>query len=264
MASFPGAIKTFVTRLTNDTIFPAHMNDVQNEITAVETWLGVTGSALFTTLLPNNGDILYRDHTGAINHLAKGTAGLYLKEDADQDPSWAAAGGVNSKSLPPLAWYPTDDTTGSFAARLQMTVTSDATDPQARWAEWLFDKDTNEHIVTKFTVPSNFGSAPVLTIQWMDNYVTGSCTWGVRALCVTPGDAASVRARTVAAANEVTAASKGTAYYPNSTVIPITNADSMAAGDSCILVLYRNAAAAGDTLGVDAIFYDAEFRYTAS
>ena len=167
--------------------------------------------------------------------------------------------------LPPLAWYPTDDTTGSFSARLQMTVTSDATKPQARWAEWLFDKDTNEHIETVFVVPANFITGSVnLNIQWMDNYVTGSCVWGVRVLCVTPGDAASVRARTVAAANEVTAASKGTVYYPNSTAIPITNADSMTAGDHCSLILYRNAAAAGDNLAGDAIFYDSEFSYTAA
>lgn len=39
MATYPTAVKTFVTRNAGDTIQPAHINDVQDEITAIETGL---------------------------------------------------------------------------------------------------------------------------------------------------------------------------------------------------------------------------------
>ncbi len=53
MATFPSGVKTFTTKVNNDIIEPAHVNDMQDEITAVETALrtgifptGVNSSAL--------------------------------------------------------------------------------------------------------------------------------------------------------------------------------------------------------------------------
>lgn len=51
-ASFPSSVKSFTTKLAGDTIQPAHLNDVQAEITAIETALvggtlpAANGSAL--------------------------------------------------------------------------------------------------------------------------------------------------------------------------------------------------------------------------
>jgi hypothetical protein len=45
MASFPGAIKTFVARVKADYIFAAIANDLQNEVTAIETFLGASGTS---------------------------------------------------------------------------------------------------------------------------------------------------------------------------------------------------------------------------
>ena len=39
MSSYPTSIKSFTTRLTGDTIAPSHMNDVQDEVNAIETEL---------------------------------------------------------------------------------------------------------------------------------------------------------------------------------------------------------------------------------
>jgi hypothetical protein len=36
MASFPGAVKTFTTRNAGDTIQPSHVNDLQDEVNAIE------------------------------------------------------------------------------------------------------------------------------------------------------------------------------------------------------------------------------------
>lgn len=44
MASYPAAVKTFGTKNAGDTIQPAHINDVQDEITAIEDGL-LNGSA---------------------------------------------------------------------------------------------------------------------------------------------------------------------------------------------------------------------------
>ena len=38
-ASFPASVKSFTTKSPGDTIQPAHVNDAQDEISAVETWL---------------------------------------------------------------------------------------------------------------------------------------------------------------------------------------------------------------------------------
>jgi hypothetical protein len=46
MASFPSAIKTFTTRVASGFIFASIANDIQAEITAIETFIGITGSNL--------------------------------------------------------------------------------------------------------------------------------------------------------------------------------------------------------------------------
>lgn len=38
-ATFPAAIKSFTTRISGDTVQPAHVNDIQDEVTAIETEL---------------------------------------------------------------------------------------------------------------------------------------------------------------------------------------------------------------------------------
>lgn len=47
MASFPSAIKSFTTRVNGDTVTPAMFNDLQDEVTAIQTW---ARSSLFTAV----------------------------------------------------------------------------------------------------------------------------------------------------------------------------------------------------------------------
>jgi hypothetical protein len=49
MASFPSAIKTFTTRVASGFIFASIANEIQAEITAIETWLGVNGGSIKAT-----------------------------------------------------------------------------------------------------------------------------------------------------------------------------------------------------------------------
>jgi hypothetical protein len=48
MAEYPTAVKSFTTRSAGDTIQPAHMNDVQAEITAIETDILTNGLSLLS------------------------------------------------------------------------------------------------------------------------------------------------------------------------------------------------------------------------
>ena len=166
--------------------------------------------------------------------------------------------------LPILGGYPPDDSAGSAAAQLQMTVTSDATDPQARWPELLFDKDADEHWYWGFVMPSNYASDAVLRAYWTSNSTAGNVTFGSVLLAQTAGDAVSIRADNFAATdlNVAGDVSPGVAYYPLYCDIALTNADSVAAGDRVVLALYRDVSDSDD-LAVGAIVLDCELRYTA-
>jgi len=166
--------------------------------------------------------------------------------------------------LPVLAGYPPDDSAGSAAAQLQMTVTSDATDPQPRWPELLFDKDTDEHWYWTFMMPSNYASAPVLRVFWTASAIAGGVTWGAHVLAITAGDAASIRAELFDSANVVDDAAPGTAYYPLYADITLTNANSVSAGDHVVLALFRDVSDTDDDMAADAIVLDCELRYTVA
>lgn len=62
MASFPNEIKTFTTKVNNvDTVFASHINDLQDEIVAIETKLG--------TNLSTVGSLVFIDNTGNMSAL---------------------------------------------------------------------------------------------------------------------------------------------------------------------------------------------------
>ena len=167
--------------------------------------------------------------------------------------------------LPPLAWYPADGTAGSAAAELAAVVTSDATDPQARWFQWLFDAATNEHIMTQFIMPGNYASAPVLKIYYkMASATANDVLWGATVMAVTDADAVDMDGDEFAAANESAVTVPGTAGYLDTKTITLTNADSVAAGDHVVLVCYRHADDAADNATGDAEFMGADFEYTTT
>lgn len=45
-ASYPGSIKTFTTKASGEAIASSHINDLQNEVVAVETQLGINAGAM--------------------------------------------------------------------------------------------------------------------------------------------------------------------------------------------------------------------------
>ena len=166
--------------------------------------------------------------------------------------------------LPPLAWYPTDDSTGSASAQLSKRVTSDATDPQARWVQWLFDPDTDEHIYTQFIMPGNYASGPVLKVYYKCVSATsGDTVFEGRLLAVTDADAVDVDADEFAATNASDATTvPGTAGYMDVLSITLTNSDSVAAGDHVVLSLNRDISADGVAGDIEVV--NCELQYTTT
>jgi hypothetical protein len=128
-----------------------------------------------------------------------------------------------------------------------MKLTSDATDPQVRWPELLFDDTTEEHWYWAFAMPSNYGSAPIVDVYYKAlSAVAGTAAFNAKLMAVTPGDAADVDADEFAA--EQTAGTEtvpGTAGFLSKISIPLTNADTVAANDLVVLGVFRDVSADG-------------------
>jgi len=172
--------------------------------------------------------------------------------------------GKTRLSLPPSAGYPPDDSAGSAAAQLQMKITTDATDPQVRWSELLFDDTTEEHWYWTFAMPSNYGRTPIVDVYYKaTSAVAGTAAFNAKLMAITPGDAADMDADEFAA--EQTAGSEtvpGTAGFLSKISVPITNADSVAANDLVVLAVFRD-------VSVDGVAGDLEvpmvvLRYTGA
>jgi hypothetical protein len=178
----------------------------------------------------------------------------------------ATVGGGTTVDLAAKRWEPTNDASGFASAQAQVKQSS-ASVPSPRWIEWLFDATTDEFIICSFQVPSNYSSAPILKIRYkMASATSGAVGWGVRVMCVTPDDAADMDAETFATSNTGSETVPGTAGYPGEISITLTNADSMAAGDMCILLLYRDAdqSEVTDDATGDAEFVGAVLSYTGA
>ncbi len=105
----------------------------------------------------------------------------------------------------------------------------------------LLDKDTDEGRMWIFRVPDVYVSTPVVKIMY---YSTGAntsktCAFNVQVACVSDTDA-SFTAKVFAATNESVTTVPDAAGTMDVASVTLTNADSMAAGDWCCLVLWRD------------------------
>lgn len=77
-ASYPTSIKSFTTKATNDTIQAAHVNDVQLEVTAIETdligGLPIARGGTALTTIGASGTVLTSDGAAASWAAAAGNA----------------------------------------------------------------------------------------------------------------------------------------------------------------------------------------------
>jgi hypothetical protein len=150
---------------------------------------------------------------------------------------------------------------GVQAAALDIAESSGAGTAKPVIYRMLFDKTTDEGRMWIFRVPDTYVSAPVLKIQY---YMTGANTtkkinWNCQVACVSDGDA-SMTAKVFAATNAADVTVPDAAGTLDVATITLTNADSMAAGDWCCLLLWDDAS--GGTVGQDVAVVGAVMTYS--
>jgi hypothetical protein len=128
-----------------------------------------------------------------------------------------------------------------------------------------FDAATKESAFWKFKA-SNYGSGNLtLVVRWAgDTATSGVSAWGAKIACITPGtDTQDLTTKAFATAATATSTHLGTTAKRVMTfTITISDLDSIAAGDTIWLELYRDAAAGGDTMTGDALFTEAGLEYS--
>lgn len=171
---------------------------------------------------------------------------------------------VGTIILTPGAATLPDGSAGNLAPAIQH-VKSSATAPGVHFLQAAFDAAAEEWCTWQFRMPADYASAPVAVVQWKAASATsGGVVWDVRVAAVTAGDSADVDAKGFASANVATGTAPATAGFLVDTSVPLSNADSVTAGDLVIVRLARAAANAGDTATGDAEVVTVGVTYTTS
>jgi hypothetical protein len=206
------------------------------------------------------GDILYRD-ASTWTRLGAGTNGHYLKtQGTGANPTWAAVtasgGGSTNVWIPASAWIPRTTTGAGIDSREQSTnkINTD---------ELLFDAGTDEFAQAMIVMPSNWNAGTVTAkFHWTASTGSGDVVWGLQGRAYANDDALDQAMGTAQTATDTLTATNDVDI--TSATSAITLAGTAAAGNPVIFQVYRDADAAGDTLGADARLLGVEISYTAS
>ncbi len=166
--------------------------------------------------------------------------------------------GMNAATLP-------DGSSGNAAPALQR-IQGTESNPKKHFLVAAFDAATDEHTWFTFRMPADYASGGTVELLWMANSASSnSVVWGARLGAVTPADADTPVEHAQAAASTTTTAANATeARRELTTSITLANLDSVAAGDLCFLLVYRDADNGSDTLAVDAELIIAALTYTTT
>jgi hypothetical protein len=128
-----------------------------------------------------------------------------------------------------------------------------------------FDASIKETGFWKFKANSYGSGDLTCVIRWAaDTATSGAVVWGVQIACITPDtDSQDITTKAFATAHTGTDSHLGTTPEREMTLsITLTNLDSLAAGDTVWLAIYRDAAAGGDTMAGDAFLIEASIEYS--
>ncbi len=204
------------------------------------------------------GDILYRG-TSTWSRLAAGTSGHYLKTNGTgSDPAWAAvsAGGSTNVWIPASAWIPRTTTGAGIDSREQSTnkINTD---------ELLFDAGTDEFAQAMIVMPNNWNAGTVTAkFHWTASTGSGDVVWGLQGRAYANDDALDQAMGTAQTATDTLTATNDVDISPATSAI--TLGGTAASGNPVIFQVYRDADAAGDTLGADARLLGVEISYTST
>lgn len=206
------------------------------------------------------GDILYRDSTSWAR-LPAGTSGHYLKtQGAGAAPTWSAVsasgGGSTNVWIPASAWIPRTTTGAGIDSREQSTnkINTD---------ELLFDAGTDEFAQAMIVMPSNWNAGTVTAkFHWTASTGSGDVVWGLQGRAYANDDALDQAMGTAQTATDTLTATNDVDISPATSAI--TLGGTAASGNPVIFQVYRDADAAGDTLGADARLLGVEISYTST
>ncbi len=114
----------------------------------------------------------------------------------------------------------------------------------------LLDDSQTESCLWQFQIPDNYASSPILTITYaMTSDITNKIDLEVDIMAVSDGDAQDIDSASFDTINEIVGGVTvpGTAGNIDQIDIPLTNNDSMTAGDLVIIRLHRDHDDADDT-----------------
>jgi Repeat of unknown function (DUF5907) len=172
----------------------------------------------------------------------------------------AELGGGTSGSknvwIPASAWIPRTTTGAGIDSREQSTnkINTD---------ELLFDAGTDEFAQAMIVMPSNWNAGTVTAkFHWTASTGSGDVVWGLQGRAYANDDALDQAMGTAQTATDTLTATNDVDISPATSAI--TLGGTAASGNPVIFQVYRDADAAGDTLGADARLLGVEISYTAS
>jgi len=162
---------------------------------------------------------------------------------------------TSTLNLPPAAAVFSDGSSGNATPQMSRRQGTEG-NPKKHFLTLDFDAATDEMVTFCFRMPTNYVSGGTVKILWMANATTGTARWGTALGAITPADADTPVEHAQAAASTAGTATNATeARRLNETSITIGTLDSVAAGDLCFLLVYRDA---DGTSGTDDLTVDAE------
>ncbi len=213
------------------------------------------------------GDLLIGDSSNNTTRLAAGSSKQVLGLTTGI-PSWNTPSGGGSTALALMAReaHLPVGSTDNLPASIQMHASSGGTTIKPRWVEGVFSTDNIEHLQWSFMCPANYVSAPVVDVYYkaVSNIGVGTSVveFGAYLAAVTPADAADMDIKEFDTVNWANS-SVGSSGYLRSISITMTNDDSVAAGDMCVLDVVRNGPGTTDTKLGSVEVPMVRLRYTA-
>jgi len=130
----------------------------------------------------------------------------------------------------------------------------------------LFANDQTESAVWTFKMPANYVGSLTAKIQYsMASATSGKVDFEVEVMAVSDGDSQDVDSASFDSVNEISGGTTvpGTAGYLDEISVPLTNNDSISAGDLVTIRVNRDHDDADDTASGDAEVRAINLEYTA-
>jgi hypothetical protein len=175
--------------------------------------------------------------------------------------------GTDYLVLPLPGGYPTDDASGSSAARPEKIKSGAAATSNCAvvyYNQLLFDPSTDQHWLWQIVIPGNWTSGGTLRLKWGSKGTTNNVVWKASQASSTDSSTDMDTSSAFAAvALSAAVAVPGTVGQTKETAIALTTT-GMAANALCVLMVGRDADNGSDNSTSDAVLLGVVFEYTGN